>query len=49
MFSFPVALFFGAIGITHDERRGLAAICTLVAGGFIIFYLWMIGLNIFCR
>jgi len=49
MFSFPLALFFGSLGLRYDQRRGLAVVCTLIAGGFIIFYLWMIGLSLFCR
>jgi hypothetical protein len=49
VFSFPAALFFGALGIRYDQGRILALICTLIAGGLIIFYLWMIGFSIFCR
>jgi hypothetical protein len=42
-------MYFGSLGLRYDQRRGLAAICTLIAGGFVIFYLFTIGLNLFCR
>jgi len=49
MVSFPLALIFGIVGIVADRQKLLAVVCTLVAGGFVLFYLYMVGLQMFCR
>jgi len=49
MFSFPTALIFGIVGIIFDRRKLLAIIATIIAGGFVLFYFCMIGINIMCR
>ncbi len=43
MFSFPAALLFGILGITHDRRKPLAIVTTLIAGG-ITLLLCVIGI-----
>jgi len=47
--SFPLALILGIVGIVADQRKVLAVVCTLVAGGLVSFYLYMVGLQMFCR
>jgi hypothetical protein len=42
MFSFPAALVLGILGIIFDRPRILAIIATIIAGGFVLFYLSMI-------
>jgi len=42
MCSFPAALVLGILGIVFDRRKVLAIIATVIAGGFILFYLSMI-------
>lgn len=49
MLGFPLALLFGVIGLRYDRRKVLALICTLVASGFLAFYLWVVGVSLFCR
>jgi hypothetical protein len=49
MFSFPVSLIFGIVGIVCDRRKLLAIIATIIAGGFALFYFCIIGINIICR
>ena len=49
MVSFPLALILGIVGIIADRQKLLAVICTLVAGGFVLFYFYMVGLQTFCR
>jgi hypothetical protein len=45
MFSFPLALVFGIVGIVRDEQKLLSIITTILAGSFVLFYLYMV----FCR
>jgi len=49
MVSFPLALAFGIAGIARDQQKLLAVVCTLVAGGFVLFYLYVVGFEMFCR
>jgi len=42
MCSFPTALVLGILGIVFDRRKVLAIIVTIIAAGFILFYLLMI-------
>lgn len=44
MFSFPAALVFGIIGIIYDRRKLLAIISTLLAGGIMLLWAYMIGM-----
>jgi hypothetical protein len=44
MFSFPAALVFGIIGIIYDNKKMLASISTLIAGGLILFWIYKIGM-----
>jgi hypothetical protein len=44
MFSFPSALVFGIIGIIFDSNKRLAIISTLLAGGIILLFMYMIGM-----
>ena len=46
MFSFPVSLIFGIVGIVCDKRKILAIITTIIAGGFALFYLCMMAFSI---
>ena len=46
MFSFPAALIVGIVGIICDHRKVLAIITTIIAGGFVLFYLCMMAINI---
>ena len=39
MYSSPVALLFGVLGIIFDRHRLLPIIVTLVAGGFVLLFL----------
>jgi len=39
----------GIAGIVADRQKLLAVICTLVAGRFVLFYLYMVGLHTLCR
>jgi len=49
LLSFPLALIFGIVGIVVDLQKLLAVICTLIAGAFVLFYLYVVGLHTFCR
>lgn len=49
MLCFPLALFFGTLGIRYDQRKILAVICTLIAGGLVAFYLARVGAIMLCR
>lgn len=49
MLSFPAAFVFGIMGIIRDRQKLLAIITTIIAGAFVLFYLFAIGLNIVCR
>ena len=49
MFSFPLALLFGSLGLRYDRPKTLALICTLIAGGCICLYVGLIGIAIICR
>ena len=40
MFSFPVSLMFGVIGIIFDRHKWLAIITTIIAGGMVFVYLY---------
>ena len=42
MFSFPAALVFGIIGIIFDSSKQLAIISTLLAGGIMLLFVYMI-------
>jgi len=42
MLSIPTALIFGIVGIIYDSRKVLAIITTIIASGFVLFYLWRI-------
>lgn len=42
MCSFPAALVLGILGIVLDKRKVLAIIVTIIAAGFVLFYLSMI-------
>jgi len=42
MCSFPAALVLGILGIVFDHRKVLAIIATIIAAGFVLFYLLMI-------
>jgi hypothetical protein len=44
MFSFPAALIFGIVGIIHDRHKLLAITVTLIAGGLMILWSYMIGM-----
>ena len=48
MVSFPASLILGIMGIVYDERKGLAIVCTVIAGALVLLYFGMIGVNIFC-
>ncbi len=39
----------GIIGIILDRPRTLAIVVTVIASLFILFYIFMIGLIMFCR
>ena len=47
MCSFPVALVLGILGIVFDRRKVLAIITTIIAAGFVLFYLFMIVASVF--
>ena len=49
MCSFPAALVFGILGIVLDRRKVLGIITTVIAAGFVLFYLCAIGISIVCR
>lgn len=49
IFSFPLALLFGSLGLRYDRPKTLALICTLIAAGGICLYLGLIGMQLFCR
>lgn len=49
MLCFPLALFFGSLGIRYDQRKATAVICTLIAGGLIAFYFAKVGAVMLCR
>jgi len=49
MLSFPATLLFGIIGIVNDRPRTLAIITTAIAGGLVLFYLFMMGVFTLCR
>ena len=44
MFSFPAALIFGIVGIIYDSHKLLAIAVTLIAGGLMILWSYMIGM-----
>ena len=44
MFSFPAALIFGIVGIIHDRQKLLAIAVTLIAGGLMLLWAYMIGM-----
>ena len=46
MACFPLALAFGIAGIVCDRRKLLAIIVTVVTGGFVLYYFWMIAIAI---
>ena len=48
VFSFPAALVFGILGIVFDSRKVLAIITTVIAAGFVLFYLFAIGIRLIC-
>ncbi len=48
MLCFPLAFFFGTLGLRYDQRRILALICTLIAGGLICLWLALMGLRVLC-
>ena len=37
---------FGIVGIINDKRKILAIITTIIAGGFVLFYLCMTAISI---
>ncbi|MFH1883703.1 MAG: hypothetical protein ABIL62_13470 [Planctomycetota bacterium] len=45
MFSFLAALIVGIVGIICDKRKILAIIITIIAGGFVLFYLCMMAIS----
>ena len=45
MFSIPAALIVGIVGIIRDKRKILAIITTIITGGFVLFYLCMMAIN----
>jgi len=45
MFTFPTALAFGIVGIISDRRKLLAIITTIIAAGFVLFYLCMMSIS----
>ena len=49
MACFPLALAFGIAGIAADRRKVLAIIMTTIAGGFVLFYVCMIAINVVAR
>jgi len=49
MLSFPTALIFGIVGIICDHRKLLAIITTIIAGGFLLYYLLAAGIITMCR
>jgi hypothetical protein len=49
LFSFPLALIFGIVGIVCDERKLLAVIATLVAAALVLFYFCVLGIAVLCR
>jgi uncharacterized membrane protein YedE/YeeE len=46
MCSFPAALVLGIVGIVYDRRKVLAIIATIIAAGFVLFYLSIIVIGI---
>jgi len=46
VFSFLSALIVGIVGITCDRRKLLSIITTIIAGGFVLFYLGMMAIGI---
>ena len=44
MFSFPAALIFGIVGIISDRHKLLAFTVTLIAGGLMLLWAYMIGM-----
>lgn len=49
MFSFPVSLMFGIMGIIFDRRKWLAIISTAAAGIPMLLYLYAMVLNMMHR
>ncbi|MEA3226755.1 MAG: hypothetical protein U9Q07_12465 [Planctomycetota bacterium] len=43
MFSFPATLIFGIVGIIHDRQKLLAIVTTLVSGGLMLSWAYMVG------
>jgi uncharacterized membrane protein YedE/YeeE len=46
MCSFPAALVLGILGIVYDRRKVLAIIATIIATGFVLFYLSIIVIGV---
>lgn len=49
MGAFPIALVLGILGIVSDRRKGPAIISAVIAGAFVLLYLYTVGVGLFCR